>query len=187
MKKQLEDYMIHYKLAIPEDLCNNTLLDLQTVKWNQHNFYNPNKKEYYSNSNEPEFTYDQTTSTKNIMDIIWKYVEQYVLKDLNFPWWNSWQGFNSLKFNRYTTDNLMTEHCDHIHDMFDGNRKGIPILSIIGLLNSEFTGGELILLEDREINLQKGDIVIFPSLFLYPHRVNQVTHGTRYSFASWVW
>ena len=71
--------------------------------------------------------------------------------------------------------------------MFDGNRKGIPILSIIGLLNSEFTGGELILLEDREINLQKGDIVIFPSLFLYPHRVNQVTHGTRYSFASWVW
>jgi predicted 2-oxoglutarate/Fe(II)-dependent dioxygenase YbiX len=81
----------------------------------------------------------------------------------------------------------MAEHCDHIHDMFDGIKKGIPILTVIGLLNSEYTGGEFIILEDEIIDLQKGDIVIFPSLFLYPHKVNPVTSGVRYSFATWIW
>mgnify|MGYP001213588018 CR=1 FL=1 len=33
--------------------------------------------------------------------------------------------------------------------------------------------------------LKKGDVVIFPSNFMYPHRVEKVTKGTRYSFVTW--
>ena len=36
-----------------------------------------------------------------------------------------------------------------------------------------------------ESNLKKGDILLFPSTFLYPHRVEQVKKGTRYSFVTW--
>ena len=72
-------------------------------------------------------------------------------------------------------------------DLFDGEKKGIPILTIVGLLNKDYNGGEFVMLEDEIINLEPGDIVVFPSLFLYPHRVNEVLEGTRYSFASWAW
>ena len=32
-----------------------------------------------------------------------------------------------------------------------------------------------------------GDVLIFPSNFMYPHRVTEVKRGIRYSAISWVW
>ena len=29
-------------------------------------------------------------------------------------------------------------HADHIHSMFDGEKKGIPILSVLGVLNDDY-------------------------------------------------
>ena len=77
-------------------------------------------------------------------------------------------------------------HADHIHSMFDGERKGIPILSVLGVLNDDYEGGEFVLI-DEKIDLSKGDIIIFPSNFMYPHKVEPVTKGTRYSYISWIW
>ena len=69
--------------------------------------------------------------------------------------------------------------------MFD-ERKGIPILSVLGVLNDDYEGGEFVLI-DEKINLSKGDIIVFPSNFMYPHKVEPVTKGTRYSYISWIW
>jgi predicted 2-oxoglutarate/Fe(II)-dependent dioxygenase YbiX len=80
----------------------------------------------------------------------------------------------------------MALHADHIHSMFDGERKGIPILSVLGVLNDDYEGGEFVLI-DEKIDLNKGDIIIFPSNFMYPHKVEPVTKGTRYSYISWIW
>jgi predicted 2-oxoglutarate/Fe(II)-dependent dioxygenase YbiX len=71
--------------------------------------------------------------------------------------------------------------------MFDGERKGIPTLSILGALNDDYEGGELVFWESEKIELKAGSIMIFPSNFMYPHRVDTVTKGTRYSYVSWVW
>ena len=81
----------------------------------------------------------------------------------------------------------MENHHDHIQHMFDGKRKGAPVLSIIGILNDDYEGGELIMFEDKKINTKKGDLIIFPSNFLYPHEITPVTKGVRYSYVSWVW
>ena len=81
----------------------------------------------------------------------------------------------------------MNLHCDHIHTIFDGQRKGIPTLSLLGSLNDNYEGGDLILFDDFKIELEKGDLIIFPSNFLYPHRVEPVISGVRYSYISWVW
>jgi predicted 2-oxoglutarate/Fe(II)-dependent dioxygenase YbiX len=70
--------------------------------------------------------------------------------------------------------------------MFDGTRKGIPILSVIAGLNDDYEGGELVINEDV-IRLNQGQVIVFPSNFLYPHKVNNVTRGTRYSSITWVW
>ena len=80
----------------------------------------------------------------------------------------------------------MALHADHIHSMFDGERKGIPILSVLGVLNDDYEGDEFVLI-DEKIDLSKGDIIIFPSNFMYPHKVEPVTKGIRYSYISWIW
>jgi predicted 2-oxoglutarate/Fe(II)-dependent dioxygenase YbiX len=62
--------------------------------------------------------------------------------------------------------------------------KGIPILSVVGLLNDNYGGGEF-MIRGKEVKLIRGDILIFPSNFIYPHEVKDITKGIRYSFVSW--
>ena len=81
----------------------------------------------------------------------------------------------------------MRIHSDHIHSIFDGNLKGIPVLSFIINLNDDYEGADLIFWEDYKISLGEGDVLIFPSLFLFPHRVTEPTKGIRYSGVCWAW
>ena len=90
-----------------------------------------------------------------------------------------------IRFNRYQVGTNMKMHHDHIHTLFDGEKKGVPILSILGLLNDDFEGGDFLMLDGKKVNLSAGDIILFPSNFLYPHAVTTITKGTRYSFVSW--
>ena len=91
-----------------------------------------------------------------------------------------------IRFNRYFKNVKMDYHFDHIRTLFDGKRKGIPVLSIVGLLNDDFSGGEFILNEET-VPLKKNSLLIFPSNFLYIHGVNPIIKGVRYSFVTWVW
>ena len=54
------------------------------------------------------------------------------------------------------------------------------------ILNDDFEGGEFAFF-DRELKykLDKGDAIMFPSNFMYPHEVMPVTKGTRYSIITW--
>jgi len=54
------------------------------------------------------------------------------------------------------------------------------------ILNDDFEGGEFAFF-DRELKykLKKGDALMFPSNFMYPHEVMPVTKGTRYSIITW--
>ena len=81
----------------------------------------------------------------------------------------------------------MFEHCDHIHTLFEGDRKGVPTLSIIGMLNDDCEGGDLVFFQNKKNVLSAGEVVIFPSNFLYPHKVTPIKKGCRVTFVSWVW
>jgi hypothetical protein len=54
------------------------------------------------------------------------------------------------------------------------------------ILNDDFEGGEFAFF-DRELKykLEKGDAIMFPSNFMYPHEIMPVTKGTRYSIITW--
>ena len=116
-----------------------------------------------------------------------KALEEYQLK-------HSWPGqktsppwltkFSPLRFNKYEVGNTMREHYDHIHSIFDGKMKGVPIVSIVANLNDDYEGAEFYC-RGKEIPLKTGDILLFPSNFMYPHEVKEATKGTRYSFVSW--
>jgi predicted 2-oxoglutarate/Fe(II)-dependent dioxygenase YbiX len=44
-----------------------------------------------------------------------------------------------------------------------------------------------VLFGDTVVELKKGELLIFPSNFLYPHKVEPVKKGKRYTYISWVW
>jgi predicted 2-oxoglutarate/Fe(II)-dependent dioxygenase YbiX len=185
----LEDYIKIYQV-LDKDFCNKIRKELQQVKWNQHNFHNPLNNTYSAKSGNQELdvSWDDIPSSKELTQKIWDTINQYITIDINKSYYSGWSGFTKVRFNRYLQNRLMALHCDHIHSMFDGNMKGIPILSVLGSLNDDYEGGEFLMFdEEKEIKLNAGDIMIFPSVFLYPHKVAPVTKGIRDSFVSWVW
>ena len=120
------------------------------------------------------------------MNLTWKALEKYVVIDkIGGETFNGWKGFSAIRFNRYKKNQIMSKHSDHIHSLFEGEKRGIPILSIVCVLNDNYEGGQFIMFDDYEIKFKTGDLIIFPSLFLYPHLVKPVKKGIRYSFVSW--
>jgi predicted 2-oxoglutarate/Fe(II)-dependent dioxygenase YbiX len=54
------------------------------------------------------------------------------------------------------------------------------------ILNDDFEGGEFAFFnKEFKYKLDKGDAIMFPSNFMYPHEVMPVTKGTRYSIITW--
>jgi predicted 2-oxoglutarate/Fe(II)-dependent dioxygenase YbiX len=187
MSRDIESYLKIYKVLSEED-CIRTVdaLKEKDEEFHIHQFYNSAEDIHYSNNNELSISHSNIETRELIMKEIWNTLKKYVL-EFDFEWLSTWNGFQGVRFNRYHTDTQMELHCDHIHSMFDGQRKGVPILSILGSLNNDYVGGELVFWRDKVVELKAGEIMIFPSNFLYPHQVRMVTEGTRYSFVSWAW
>lgn len=185
MDRNIESYVRRYDFLTPEE-CEQTLVELKAVSWGKHDYYNSSTKTSQSFENDFYVSHVNINMTEVIMTRLWNYIEKY-FKDNNFEWVAGWNGYTNPRFNKYPVGTEMRIHCDHIHSMFDGERKGIPSLSILGALNNDYKGGDLIMWTDTVMNLKAGQLIIWPSNFLYPHEVKIVTEGTRYSFVSWVW
>ena len=188
MITDLKNYVSHYKQIMPKELCERAMVELQSAEFEQHKFYNArdNAKRDRSGNKELDVTFTDIPVKKEFMDRLWPILKRYV-DELEMPWFNGWQGYSNIRFNKYSETRKMALHADHIQSLFDGERKGIPILSILGVLNVDYEGGDFVLFDDYKIDFKQGDIVIFPSNFLYPHKVEPVTKGTRYSYISWIW
>ena len=64
-------------------------------------------------------------------------------------------------------------------------------LSVIINLNNDYKGGELVFVdqknkETKRCKLNKGSVIFFPSNFMYPHGIEKITEGTRYSIVAWL-
>ena len=187
MIKNLNHYVKNWPGFINDTDCLKLNEDLKNANWSKHQFYNVNKNkpETISGDDELDIAYLNNENVDRVMKHLWNVIDYYI-KSLEFKWFTGWQGYSMMRFNRYNNNQKMAEHCDHIETLFE-DKKGIPILSILGILNDDFDGGELVMFEDTEIKMKKGDVIVFPSNFLFPHKVNPVTRGTRNSFVSWVW
>ena len=184
---ELMHYAKLYRGVVSDEICAKTVSEMDTLEFKEHTFYNANTGEYKprSGSQELSMSWGNVSTKKTLNDIVDDTAYKYV-QDLNMPWFDKYQGYSHVRFNKYAENKKMALHADHIHSMFDGERKGIPILSVLGVLNDDYEGGEFVLI-DEKIDLSKGDIIVFPSNFMYPHKVEPVTKGTRYSYISWIW
>jgi len=196
MNRKLEDYIYHKNDFLSKSYCDDLVHELNVAKWKYHEWYNVNTGDFFSVKHSPMTLKDShgyTDITKkideavnSITDRMRPVVIEYI-NHLNFEWFTGWDGYTSIKLFQYSPEQEMDSHWDNIRDIFDGERKGVPIFSIVGALNNDYSGGEFIMFDDYKIEIKQGDVILFPSTFLYPHKVSPVTEGIRYSYVSWGW
>lgn len=175
---RLADY-IYTSNAVPKDICLNVISNLQSAQWEQHSWYNEALGNYKSFDNDFFSAHSDFNE-----EVLRPFVDSFCL-EYHKKYGECFRQLSRIKFNRYDVGHSIHKHFDHIQSLFDGTRKGIPIVSLIGVLNDDYDGGELVFWDDHIVKLNAGDIVAFPSVFLYPHQVKTIKSGSRYSFVSW--
>ena len=170
--------------------CDNILNELSRVEFSEHKWVT------YSGENSEEIhqplTHSgeigiSTTQHNLILDNYHRCLQKY-FTDMSFGWYDRWHGFTPPKYIKYDKLSEMRNHCDHIHTIFDGELKGIPSLTMVLLLNDDFEGGEFEMFDgQKSYPLKKGEVIIFPSSFLFPHAVRPIIKGIRNSAISWVY
>jgi len=190
MKESLKDYILHLDKWIPQNIIDKSIKELSDNNtWKRHSYTDSKTfiNESKNGDKELDISYaENLTYLKELHQLTWKALEKYiVIEKLGGEAFDGWKGFSQIRFNRYNKNQIMSKHCDHIQSLFTGNIRGIPILSIVAVLNDDYEGGEFIMFDDYEIKFKAGDLIVFPSVFLYPHLVKPVKKGIRYSFVSW--
>ena len=172
--------------------CQNILNILKEYDWEKHKWNNyKTGKSTSEPTKELDITYPtkflEKEMAKVISNALLDYQNYFILeernKDENLKYFL--HKSTPVRFNRYPTGTMMRKHYDHIHSIFEGENKGVPIVSIVGVLNDDYEGGDFVFNGNHEVKLKTGDILIFPSNFLYAHEVKEITKGTRYSYVSW--
>ena len=85
---------------------------------------------------------------------------------------------------KYEKGGFYKKHIDHF-------RSAPRTLSCILLLNNDYEGGEVTFFElanehiIKTVDVRPGRLIIWPSNFLYPHQIQPIKKGTRYSIVSW--
>jgi predicted 2-oxoglutarate/Fe(II)-dependent dioxygenase YbiX len=86
-----------------------------------------------------------------------------------------WEAMNFVK---YGPGQHFQEHHDH---GFSYN----CVVSLVGYPNDDYEGGELFFrIQGLNLKAKAGDLFIFPSNYMYPHRAMPVTSGTKYSIVT---
>jgi len=118
----------------------------------------------------------------------WNYIKNeierlYTYYKIKFPQMQSIK-INQIDLLKYSPGGKYEIHTDHF-------TTSTRALSVIINLNDNYEGGDLVFTDQKEkeikrLKLGKGSIVFFPSNFMYPHGIQPITKGTRYSIVSWL-
>lgn len=187
MSRNIQDYIFKIDDFLDQETCKHIVKKIKKLPWEKHSYYDSINNTYESYDNELSVIHGSQIPEANIINEKLSYALKIYLNKLNFDWYNSFTGYQPIRFNRYDKNTVMKLHCDHIHSLFDGTIKGVPVLTMLGCLNNNYKGGELIMFDQEVIELKAGNLLLFPSNFLFPHEVKPVLLGTRFSYVSWCW
>jgi hypothetical protein len=109
------------------------------------------------------------TSYKQLQ-VVKDYTRRYNIGELRY-----WEATNYIK---YGPGQHFQEHHDHGYSYN-------CVVSLVAYPNDDYEGGELYFrLQGITAKARAGDVFIFPSNFMYPHRAMPVKTGTKYSMVT---
>lgn len=196
MTKQIEDYILVQNL-LSGPFCSELVHALESANWQKASWYSyRSDATVHKAEEEPEMLRASRVQQERLNPFVIKALENYQdacgwsglgRKGENSSLGERWiTRISVIRFNRYPVGTRMRQHYDHIQSIFDGQNKGIPIVSVVGNLNEDYVGSEFYC-RDIEIPLRTGDVLIFPSNFMFPHAVAPTEEGVRYSFVAWAY
>tara|TARA_R100001015_G_C4633546_1_gene198675 strand:- start:3824 stop:4387 length:564 start_codon:yes stop_codon:yes gene_type:complete len=118
---------------------------------------------------------------RHIMNIIFTYLPNYNVK-FSF---NKARRLNQIDLLKYKPGGKYEIHVDN-------DTGAYRTLSCIINLNDDYKGGDLVFFnpmnkkEYKRVKCKTGTIIFFPSTFLFPHAIEPITKGVRYSIVSWL-
>lgn len=131
------------------------------------------------------YTLKKNDIDKKYFDIVQKIMTtNYIFYKIKFPLIHT-DKLSQVDLLRYDVGGKYEIHTDH---GFNIERT----LTCIINLNNEYKGGDFVFYkqngkdEMKRVKCEKGMIIFFPSNFLYPHKVEPILEGTRYSIVSWL-
>ena len=169
------------------------VLDLNTCKTLINLFENSSHKhERIENNNKPNFTQFNFTKSFNIssqVQLIHEYLIQVVFRYKNlyynsvgnyiFPQYHNFEEFRIKRYNNDGND-LFDTHVDVV-DYSSARR----FLSFFWYLNDVEIGGETVF-ENLTITPKIGRMVIFPPLWMFPHKGNRPISNTKYLLSTYL-
>ena len=180
------DYIEVYEGAIGRALCdkitthytNSPSWETSTFATNDGHAENSSDsvrmRQYWVENNEPYRTDLTKVYTDAVTDYIGKHSKIVPLV------------FTRFRLNWYGKGGFMKNHIDNIHHSH-GQQYGYPHVTALGFLNDEYEGGDFSLCNgEMVIQPKKGDLIVFPSNFMYPHEVKPVTSGDRITCMTWI-
>ena len=107
----------------------------------------------------------------------------YVFYKAKFPLLKT-EYLNQIDLLKYEVGGKYEKHVDHFFNSY-------RTLSFILNLNEEYEGGDFVFYDQKgneikKIKCKTGTVIFFPSNFLYPHCVEPITKGIRYSIVGWI-
>ena len=179
-----------YNKAIPEKICDDSIRTLEENLGEEFSFnWQP---AIVTESNEPlleaRFCVDfkvghKNLGERNINNSVFYDMHESVFRSI-YPcaldygsYWgvgiNYFEVFNFVKYE--SPGHHFNIHADH-------GPAYVTTVSIVAYLNDDYEGGELYFPRfDLTIKPNKGDVVLFPSTFIYEHSSELMVSGTKYS------
>tara|TARA_R100001224_G_scaffold113263_1_gene98044 strand:- start:4124 stop:4687 length:564 start_codon:yes stop_codon:yes gene_type:complete len=181
------DAIYHYKNIIPKNFCKN-IIDYADIVCVDKAKVMVKEKDVVDTKTRNVFSYffkddnDNDKLYKNhLFTICSKAIKHYATK---FTFMNEQMKLEDINLLKYGKGHFYQPHID-AHFLL--NRT----LSIIINLNNDYEGGKICFHDNEkqhkvlDYKLDTGDLLVFPSTFLYPHSVEKVKSGVRYSMVAW--
>lgn len=177
----LKEFIRVYKNLIPKDFCDLILKEYQDGSWVSTND-SANTRTCFTIPLSVEDIWKQGNydKRKQIDHTLFEYTKTIVnsyASEFKYFICDQDSGYDLL---RYSEGEYCSEHIDSSYV------QEYRSLSCSILLNDDYEGGEFCFFNEQlKYTLKKGSALMFPSNYMYPHKVLPVTRGVRYSIITW--
>jgi Rps23 Pro-64 3,4-dihydroxylase Tpa1-like proline 4-hydroxylase len=189
---ELKDYIKVFDNTIEPEKIGSLIKYLNKVKFNPTSVIDQEKGNVVNKEirNTDSWVFDDSSYS----NVHWKNFLNYTLVNV----YHEYRKNLDLKSQINCTDVITVEALKYEEGGFytihhDHHSAAPRTLSMILFLNNDYKGGELIFHgpkketeKIRTVHPEPGRIIVWPSNFLYPHSVEKVTKGTRYTVVSWL-
>ena len=186
MSKLLKDY-IYCKNIFSKQLCKKIIKEYQSDYFDRDSHYNQETRHLGSIDISSTATINKTNSFERakIVEDIKERLQEIINQYMNFI------NVKSLPIEQSSPFSLRQMKKGDWYGQHDddgvGEATGDYKFTVSVCLNDNYKGGDFTFFNDEIVyKFKVGDVIMFPSSFMFPHAVKKITKGTRYQLLLWL-